>query len=141
MTGTWLTIGAGVALGTAIAVAASQSGSVWDGIYTAKQAQRGAQLYEQACAECHGADLSGGDMSPSLVGGEFVWTWNGLSVGELFERLRVSMPQGLPGRVSRQAKADILAFMLAMNGFPPGDTELVSRTERLARIDFLVEQP
>lgn len=141
MTGKWLTIGAGIALGTAIAVGASQGGSVWDGVYTAEQAQRGAQFYEQACAECHGADLSGGEMAPSLVGGEFVWAWNGLSVGELFERLRVSMPQGVPSRVSRQEKADILAFMLEMNGFPAGDRELADRTERLAGIDFLVEQP
>ncbi|MEE2790863.1 MAG: cytochrome c [Acidobacteriota bacterium] len=136
-----LNLGAGMVLVVAIAAGANQRASVWDGVYTAAQAQRGAPLYEKDCAECHGADLSGGEMAPGLVGDEFVWTWNGLSVGELFERLRVSMPQGLPGRVSRQAKADILAFMLAMNGFPPGGTELVSRTERLARIDFLVEQP
>ena len=80
-------------------------------------------------------------MAPSLDGGEFVWNWSGLSVGDLFERLRISMPQGKPGSVSRQEKADILAFLLKANEFPVGDTELANRTEMLAGINFLAEKP
>jgi len=80
-------------------------------------------------------------MSPGLVGGEFVWNWNGLSVGDLFERLRVSMPQGEPNSVSRQEKADILAFLLQANDFPVGDTELANRTGMLAGINFLAQKP
>lgn len=122
-------------------VAARQVQSVWDGVYTVEQAQRGAPLYQQSCAECHGPDLAGGEMSPGLVGGEFVWNWNGLSVGDLFERLRVSMPQGMPNSVSRQEKADILAFLFEANDFPAGDTELASRTGMLAGINFLAQKP
>ena len=80
-------------------------------------------------------------MSPGLVGGEFVWNWNGLSVGDLFERLRVSMPQGEPNSVSRQEKADILAFLLQANDFPVGDTELANRIGMLAGINFLAQKP
>ena len=80
-------------------------------------------------------------MSPGLVGGEFVWNWNGLSVGDLFERVRVSMPQGMPNSVSRQEKADILAFLFSANDFPAGDTELANRTGRLAGITFLAQKP
>ena len=80
-------------------------------------------------------------MSPGLVGGEFVWNWDGLSVGDLFERLRVSMPQGEPNSVSRQEKADILAFLLQANDFPVGDTELANRTGMLAGINFLAQKP
>ena len=122
-------------------VAARQVQSVWDGVYTVEQAQRGAPLYQQSCAECHGPDLAGGEMSPGLVGGEFVWNWNGLSVGDLFERLRVSMPQGEPNSVSRQEKADILAFLLQANDFPIGDMELANRTGMLAGINFLAQKP
>ena len=127
--------------GAGTGVAARQAQSVWDGVYTAEQAKRGEPLYQQSCAECHGPDLAGGEMSPGLVGGEFVWNWNGLSVGDLFERLRVSMPQGEPNSVSRQEKADILAFLLEANDFPAGDTELANRTGMLAGINFLAEQP
>ena len=127
--------------GAGTGVAARQAQSVWDGIYTAEHAQRGEPLYQQSCAECHGPDLAGDEMSPGLVGGEFVWNWNGLSVGDLFERLRVSMPQGVPGSVSRQEKADILAFLLEANDFPAGDMELANRTAMLAGINFLAQKP
>ena len=127
--------------GAGTGVAARQAQSVWDGVYTAEQAQRGEPLYQQSCAECHGPDLTGGETAPSLEGGEFVWNWNGLSVGDLFERLRISMPQGVPSSVSRQEKADILAFLLEANDFPAGDTELANRTAMLAGINFLAQQP
>ena len=119
------------------AVAAGQGRTVWDGVYTADQARRGAEAYEQACAECHGADLGGGDMAPGLAGVAFVYNWHGFSARDLFERLRVSMPPDQPNRVSRQDKADILAFMLEANGMPAGDTELSSRTGPLGAIQFL----
>ncbi|MEE2964664.1 MAG: cytochrome c [Acidobacteriota bacterium] len=120
---------------------AAQNRTVWDGVYTAEQAQRGAPLYEQSCAECHGSDLTGGEMAPGLAGSEFAWNWNGLSVGDLFERVRISMPQGEPSTVSRQDKADILAFMFERSGFPAGETELASRTAMLAGINFVAEAP
>ena len=121
------------------AVAAGQGRTVWDGVYTAEQARRGAEAYAQACAECHGADLGGGDMAPGLAGVQFAYNWHGFSARDLFERLRVSMPPDQPNRVSRQDKADILAFMLEANGMPAGDTELASRAGPLGAIQFLAE--
>ena len=128
---------AGIAV--AAGAAAGQGRTVWDGVYTAEQARRGAEAYEEACAECHGADLGGGDMAPGLAGVEFVYNWHGFSARDLFERLRVSMPPDQPNRVSRQAKADILAFMLEANGMPAGDAELASRAGPLGAIQFLAE--
>ena len=119
--------------------AAGQGRTVWDGVYTAEQARRGAEAYGRACAECHGADLGGGDMAPGLAGVEFVYNWHGFSARDLFERLRVSMPPDQPNRVNRQEKADILAFMLEANGMPAGDTELASRAGPLGAIQFLAE--
>ncbi len=62
--------------------------------------------------------------------------WNGLTVGDLFERIRVSMPQDRPGRLTRQQNADILSFILSANQFPIGTVELSSETERLKQIRF-----
>ena len=129
---------AGIAAAAGV-VAAGQGRTVWDGVYTADQARRGAEAYERACAECHGADLGGGDMAPGLAGVQFVYNWHGFSARDLFERLRVSMPPDQPNRVSRQDKADILAFMLEANGMPAGDAELASRTGPLGAIQFLAE--
>jgi cytochrome c len=125
----------------AVLVCAQTSRSVWDGVYTPGQAKRGASLYANECASCHGAALNGGESAPPLAGGEFFSNWNGLTVGDLFERIRVSMPADNPGKLTREQDADILAFMLSMNQFPEGKTELEHRTEVLKQIRFEVAKP
>src|SRR3954467_10229203 len=128
------------ALSTTNTVAA-QGKSQWDGVYTEDQAKRGEPLYGQYCASCHGADLAGGEMAPGLTGGEFTSNWNDLSLGDLFERIRVSMPQNAPGSLSRQQDADILAFVLSKMNMPTGSTELPTQTEALKEIKFLAAKP
>ena len=132
---------AGMATGSGGLAAAGQARTTWDGIYTEEQAARGEGLYQEWCASCHAPDLSGGDLAPGLVGGEFVWNWSGITVGQLFERLRISMPQENPSRVTRAQKADILAFMLYVNEFPAGEHELADRTNMLEQIMFEAIQP
>ena len=122
-------------------VTAQEPKSQWDGVYTEDQAKRGEPLYSQYCASCHGPDLSGGEMAPGLTGGEFSSNWNDLSLGELFERMRISMPQNSPGSLSRQQNADILAFMLYKASVPPGTTELPTQTEILNTIKFMAQKP
>jgi mono/diheme cytochrome c family protein len=130
--------GAFSARGTLVAQAAK---SQWDGVYTEDQAKRGEGLYSQYCASCHGPDLAGGEMAPGLTGGEFSSNWNDLSLGELFERMRVSMPQNSPGSLSRQQNADILAFVLYKSNFPAGQAELPTQTEMLNTIKFIASKP
>jgi mono/diheme cytochrome c family protein len=108
--------------------------SVWDGVYTSEQAARGASLYANNCASCHGSALGGGESAPPLTGGEFFSNWNGLTLGDLFERIRISMPADRPGKLSRAEDADVLAFMLSVSQFPPGKTELERQTEALKQI-------
>jgi mono/diheme cytochrome c family protein len=115
--------------------------SQWDGVYTAEQAKRGQPLYAEHCASCHGDELGGGEMAPGLIGGEFSANWNDLSLGDLFERMRISMPQNNPGSLSRQVNADILAFILQRGKYPEGKTELPSDTAALNQIKFLAAQP
>jgi cytochrome c len=117
------------------------SQSVWDGIYTEEQAKRGGALYSQNCARCHGPDLTGGETAPALASSEFKETWSGLSVDDLFERIKISMPQDNPGSLSRQQTADILAFVLSRGGFPAGGTELAREAEVLKQIRFEASKP
>src|ERR1700722_16655941 len=70
--------------------------SVWDGVYTKEQADRGKGLYAQDCGSCHGDQLTGGEMAPALAGGDFLSNWNGLTVGAFFDRIRTSMPLNKP---------------------------------------------
>ena len=122
-------------------VAAAQDKSQWEGIYTEEQAKRGEQAYSQYCASCHGPDLAGGEMAPGLTGGEFSSNWNDLTIGDLFERMRVSMPQNAPGSLSRQQNADILSYMLFKANVPAGKTELPTQTEVLKGIKFMASKP
>ena len=116
--------------------------TVLDGVFTEEQAKRGDPLYSQYCASCHGPTLMGGEMAPPLVGGEFASNWNDLTVGDLFERIRVSMPQNDPGSLSRQQVADILAFILSVNKYPAGQTEVARETEALKQIKLVpAKQP
>jgi mono/diheme cytochrome c family protein len=123
------------------AEAPSDAHSVWDGVYTEEQAQRGEPLYRAGCASCHGDTLKGAGETPALSGGPFMANWNGLTLGDLFERIRRTMPQDKPGRLNRQSKADILAYVLSVNKFPAGKAELQHQTEFLREIRFEATKP
>jgi len=58
-------------------------------------------------------------------------------LGELFERIRTTMPQDNPGKLSRAQYADILSFILKSNGYPAGQKEMDQRTEFLKAIGFV----
>src|SRR5512140_1319470 len=92
-----------------------QARSVWDGAFTEEQAKRGEALYRKNCAACHGSMLTGGETASALTGGAFLSNWNGLPMDDLFERIRRSMPQDRPGKLSRQVNVDILAYVLSFN--------------------------
>ena len=119
----------------------SESRSVWDGVYTEDQAKRGDAVYKKECAACHGDMLTGGESAPPLTGGAFQANWNGLTLGDLFDRIRKTMPQSKPGSLTRQQEADVLAFMLSMNKFPTGKTELYKQSEMLKEIRFETKKP
>jgi|SRR5215510_1643268 len=110
------------------------SRSVWDGVYTEEQARRGAALYGRDCASCHGTDLTGADEVPALSGPAFLANWDGLTVGDLSERVRRTMPPNKPGQLNRQQTTDILSHVLSVNGFPAAKTELEPKTELLKQI-------
>jgi mono/diheme cytochrome c family protein len=130
-----------LAVAAGIICAQSPDRSVWDGVYTAEQAKRGQALYANNCASCHGSALGGGESAPPLSGGEFFANWNGLTMGDLFDRIRRSMPADRPGKLTREQNADVLAFMLSVNQFPVGKTELEHQSEVLKQIRFESEKP
>lgn len=115
--------------------------SVWDGVYTAEQSKRGQALYMERCASCHSDHLQGGESATALVGDSFEAGWNGLTVGDLFERTRISMPQDKPGSLSRQQVADVLAFVFEVNKFPKGDKELDKSLPVLKSIKLVMPKP
>ena len=56
--------------------------SVWDGIFTDAQAERGRGFFAEHCASCHGGDLRGGE-SKALVDRRFWSDWQETTVDYL----------------------------------------------------------
>ncbi|MCY3842822.1 MAG: cytochrome c [Acidobacteria bacterium] len=117
-----------IALAPAGAVPAAAQGadepSVWDGVYSEAQAERGRQLYEASCARCHGDDLSGANARP-LAGESFIRDWGGLKLDGVLTRAR-TMPPGAAGSLGDAGYVDIIAYVLAVNAFPHGEAELTA---------------
>jgi quinoprotein glucose dehydrogenase len=119
----------------------AQGKTVWDGVYSEEQAKRGQAAYEAECASCHQPDFAGDGFAPGLAGPEFASAWNDLSVGDLFDRVRQSMPPSNPGSVPPATKVDILAYLLKGNKMPAGSTELPTEAEALKQIKYLANKP
>ena len=116
------------------ALRAQTTRSVNDGVFTPEQAKRGEETFTKECSSCHGNDLSGDGFAPALSGSDFMSNWNELTVGDLFDRIRISMPPNGPNNVTPAQKADIVSHILNFNKFPTGKTELEPKTEVLKQI-------
>lgn len=134
-------VGLGLFGSTIGARQSAPSRSVLDGVYTEDQAKRGQALYAQECSSCHGPELGGAEMAPALAGPAFAADWSGLTMGDLVDRIRVSMPVNDPGKLGRQQCADIVSFMLKVGQFPAGKAELPSEAEPLKNIRFEAPKP
>jgi mono/diheme cytochrome c family protein len=117
-------------------VAAPRLGAQTPGpTYTLAQAERGQASYEHSCQVCHGSSLDNGDFGGApLRGSWFREHWEKGDVGALFTYVRASMPPDNPGGLNDTTYADILAFILQGNGYPPGGQELPSDASALQRM-------
>ena len=133
----------GLLLGASIAVLKAQTTTrnVWDGVYTADQAAQGKAVFSDKCATCHGADLTGADMAPPLVGATFLGDWVGQSADDLFTRIHTTMPANDPGSLSNAQTSQVLAYILSVNQFPAGSTPLPSDDAALGQIAITAEKP
>lgn len=100
--------------------------SILDGVYTEEQSRRGEAIYLASCVLCHKPEMTGSPIVPPLVGEAFLSRWNRRTAGDLFEWIRTSMPPVVTARLTSQEYADVLAFILSRNQFPPGRQELVA---------------
>jgi mono/diheme cytochrome c family protein len=132
---------AGVTLLAVGGALAQDRKSVWAGVYDAKQAARGAELYTRACAACHGQDLEGIEQAPPLAGGTFAQRWDGSALKKLLERIEDMPPDDPNKRLSDQQNVDVLAFLLSANRIPAGPTSLDADRNGLAQIMFLATKP
>ncbi len=112
----------------------AQGASTSAGVYTDAQATRGAGLYKDQCAACHGDDLRGNDIIPGLTGQTFTGNWQGKSLGDLYDKIQMTMPALNPGSLTPEQTADLIAHMLSVSKHPAGKVDLASKVEALQQI-------
>ncbi|HLG58267.1 MAG TPA: cytochrome c [Vicinamibacterales bacterium] len=124
-------------LGCSIGMRAQDSPArIWQGVYTAAQAERGKTTFNTACIRCHGADLAG-TTAPALKGDRFQSSWGGDVIESLFGKIRDTMPPNFGTILTDQAKLDIVTYILQTNGYPTGSSELALASNDLASAQIL----
>ena len=93
--------------------------SVQSGVYSQEQAERGQQLFGEACMVCHQPE--------EFADGGYMDGWSGMSVNDMVGFIRSTMPEDNPGRLKRNEYIDIVAFLFQQNGLPAGETEMVRK--------------
>jgi mono/diheme cytochrome c family protein len=116
--------------------AAQAQRTVFDGVYTDAQAERGKAAYEKDCAFCHLEDLSGQGFAPGLVEDIFKHRWEDGTVGDLYAVIKATMPQDKPESLTEAQYADIVAYLLKANKFPAGQEELKPDPAALKGVAF-----
>jgi mono/diheme cytochrome c family protein len=99
--------------------------------YTAEQAERGKVAYMSNCVSCHGQNLISTTYGTPLAGEYFDRKWTGKTVGEFFVYARDRMPPSRPATLPDGTYADIVAYVLQVNGAPAGDIELPADVDQL----------
>lgn len=96
------------------------------GVFTEAQAARGEAAFRRTCAQCH--------VASQFATPAFRRSWEGRPLFELFELIRTTMPNDNPGRLPRQAYADVVAYLCRLNGVTAGAAELPTDADSLRRI-------
>ena len=69
---------------------------------------------------------------PPLAGNDFIKNWKNL--GDLFDKIHMSMPASSPGSLTEAQTADLIAYVLSVGKYPTGTTELEPKMEPLTQI-------
>lgn len=97
-----------------------------DGVYTLEQGVRGEELVELHCRLCHSRD--------EWTSPIYFDAYLGFPISRLYESISTTMPPPPALQLTPQEYVDIIAYILRINGAPPGERELPAEVEGLAAI-------
>lgn len=95
-------------------------------MYTEAQAERGKTAFLTYCTGCHTAATQTGEA--------FSKKWNGTTAADLYKVLTDEMPKDDPGALEPKDRADVIAYLLKINGLAAGTAELSTDPELLKKI-------
>ncbi|GAB1344874.1 HupE/UreJ family protein [Gemmatimonas sp.] len=94
----------------------AQPRSTMAGVYTADQATKGREVFNSNCLGCH--------TTASHQGTAFQLKWFGRPLFDLFDYVSQAMPKAAPGTLTEDEYVWVTAYILRLNGMPPGRVEL-----------------
>jgi len=86
--------------------------------FTAAQVERGRGEFRGICADCHSAS--------EFRGRTFLYEWRRQTAWDFFRELTETMPDDAPGSLTDQQYVDVTAYVLEMNGYAAGESELAA---------------
>lgn len=104
--------------------ASAEMRTINDGVYTEEQADVGEVLYKEHCLLCHDKKYFRPILERSA----------GQPLDILFTVMSASMPENNPGFLSQKESVDILAYILSLSRYTPGDSELDYRDGALNEV-------
>jgi len=107
--------------------------------FTANQATQGEVAYVAHCASCHGANLEGFGLVPSLSGTYFAERWGNKAVDLLAGDVR-RMPPGAENTLGATAYTELLAYILLHNGISASEQVLPESISALNALVIPAEQ-
>lgn len=99
-----------------------------DALFTAEQARRGEAVYQRVCLECH--------TRTEFTERPFLFAWEGTSVAQVYSYIAENMPDDGPGSLPERTYLDAMAYILELNGYPAGTSELTGDLERMGAVAF-----
>jgi mono/diheme cytochrome c family protein len=102
--------------------------------FTARQVTGGKKAYDSYCAVCHGSTLTNGTFGTPLAGAYFRSKWGGRSVADFYEKSHETMPPAAPRSLPKESYANIVAYVLEVNGYKAGGGELPAGGEALKQM-------
>ena len=108
----------------------AEPSTVNDGVYSKAQAKVGEKLYSDQCLLCHDKKY----FRPVLK------RWEGQTLSILFTVMSTSMPESNPGFMTEKEYVDILAYILSLSRYAPGETELDYKNGALDDITVAARQ-
>ena len=107
--------------------------STTSGVYLETQAKAGQEIFEATC-------LGGCHNMASHRGAAFKNHWDGRPLWDIFKLINEEMPKDDPGSLSVTDTANLVAYILKLNGQPAGKEELSTEPAALKKIKIDLPQ-
>lgn len=114
------------ALAVPVRAHAQPARSTMAGVYTASQATKGREVFNSNCLGCH--------TTASHQGTAFQLKWFGRPLFDLYDYLSQAMPKAAPGSLTEDEYVWVTAYILRLNGMPPGKAELSAEPSLLKAV-------